>query len=152
MILPLKGCDMVLGVQWLLSLGDIIWNFSSLTMQFKFKEEVCIIQGIVHGSLAVESLNSSSRRFSASGHSWGPYAMVLSSSSQIILSALMGNDSKNELQELWGEFANIFQLPNDLPPSRLHDHRIPLKDEGMVVKVLPYRYPAIQKGEIEKLI
>ncbi|KAA3481040.1 reverse transcriptase [Gossypium australe] len=34
MILPVKGCDLVLGIQWLLSLGPIIWNFSSLTMQF----------------------------------------------------------------------------------------------------------------------
>lgn len=34
---------MVLGVQWLLALGDIIWNFGSLTIQFFVKGEPYII-------------------------------------------------------------------------------------------------------------
>lgn len=44
MVLSLKGCDMVLGVQWLLSLGDIIWNFNSLTIQFHLNRRPCTIQ------------------------------------------------------------------------------------------------------------
>ncbi|KAK8314780.1 hypothetical protein V6Z12_D01G194500 [Gossypium hirsutum] len=31
-VLALKKCDIVLGVQWLLTLGDIMWNFGALTM------------------------------------------------------------------------------------------------------------------------
>ncbi|KAG8377597.1 hypothetical protein BUALT_Bualt08G0049600 [Buddleja alternifolia] len=34
MLFPLGGCDMVLGVQWLVQLGDISWNFDKLTMKF----------------------------------------------------------------------------------------------------------------------
>lgn len=57
-----------------------------------------------------------------------------------------------DLEGLLANFEDIFQLPIGLPPNRLQDHRIPLMDESKVVKVRPYRYPAVQKIEIEKLI
>ena len=34
LVLPLRGCDLVLGVQWLKDLGPIVWNFETLVMQF----------------------------------------------------------------------------------------------------------------------
>jgi hypothetical protein len=33
-ILPLAGFDVILGVQWLRSLGPILWNFRALSMEF----------------------------------------------------------------------------------------------------------------------
>ena len=33
-VLFLRGCDMVLGIQWLITLGPILWDFKALTMQF----------------------------------------------------------------------------------------------------------------------
>jgi hypothetical protein len=32
--LPLAGYDVVLGTQWLASLGPILWDFGALTMSF----------------------------------------------------------------------------------------------------------------------
>ena len=32
--LPLGGCDVVLGAQWLRTLGPILWDFAELWMQF----------------------------------------------------------------------------------------------------------------------
>jgi len=34
-LLPLGCCDFVLGIEWLIKLGDILWNFDKLTMEFK---------------------------------------------------------------------------------------------------------------------
>ena len=50
------------------------------------------------------------------------------------------------------QFSVLFAEPTGLPPRRVQDHQIPLKDESQVVKIRPYRYPTVQKDEIERLI
>ncbi|KAG8503273.1 hypothetical protein CXB51_001257 [Gossypium anomalum] len=108
LVLPLKGCDILLGVQWLLALEDIIWNFSSLTMQFKIKGKSCVIQGIV--------------------------PVVLSSPDQVTISTTGVEAHSDQLQELLVEFDDIFQVPKGLPLHRVQDHRILLLDEREVDK------------------
>lgn len=39
-VLPLGGCDMVLGVSWLSTLGLIIWDFFQLTIKFEWKDNI----------------------------------------------------------------------------------------------------------------
>ncbi|GJY10820.1 putative mitochondrial protein [Tanacetum coccineum] len=41
MLLPLRGCEMVLGIQWLSTLGTIQWNFKDLIMKFYYKGQKC---------------------------------------------------------------------------------------------------------------
>ncbi|XP_012453555.1 uncharacterized protein LOC105775598 [Gossypium raimondii] len=152
MVLALKGCDMVLGVQWLLTLGDIMWNFGSLTMQFKVAGESYVLQGIAPGSLAADNMEFKPRCFAAVGQSMGPFSAVLSSPKQMVLTTKENENHELHLQGLLREFDDIFQVPKGLPPRRVHDHKIPLMNEGVVVKMRPYRYPAFQKNEMEKLI
>ncbi|GJV39840.1 retrotransposon-related protein [Tanacetum coccineum] len=45
MILPLGGCDMVLGIQWLSTLGDICYNFHQLKMSFKYNGKHMTLRG-----------------------------------------------------------------------------------------------------------
>lgn len=40
-LLPLRGCDVVLGIKWLRTLGPITWDFSKLTMHFMHKDKPC---------------------------------------------------------------------------------------------------------------
>ena len=57
-----------------------------------------------------------------------------------------------QLQDLLQQNNKLFEEPIGLPPERTYDHHIPLKDERQVVKMRPYRYPTVQKDEIERLV
>lgn len=57
-----------------------------------------------------------------------------------------------ELDDILTEFSNVFLMPAGLPPLREHEHAIVLKGGTEPVNVRPYRYPQLQKDEIEKLV
>ncbi|XP_024030695.1 uncharacterized protein LOC112094326 [Morus notabilis] len=46
----------------------------------------------------------------------------------------------------------VLNMPDGLPPQRMHDHRIVLQPGTAPISVRPYKYPHFQKNEIEKLI
>jgi len=50
-IVPLGSCDMILGVQWLATLGSILWDFKKLTMEFMYKGRRHLLQGFKRGEL-----------------------------------------------------------------------------------------------------
>jgi hypothetical protein len=56
----------------------------------------------------------------------------------------------NLLQLLLAEFADLFAIPEGLPPRRALDHRIHLLPNTPPVAVRPYRYPQLLKDEIER--
>jgi hypothetical protein len=58
----------------------------------------------------------------------------------------------HEIQALIQEFAELFEVPQNLPPSRACDHAIPLIDGAAPVQVRPYRYAPTLKNEIENQI
>ncbi|GKA84660.1 immune-associated nucleotide-binding protein 9 [Tanacetum coccineum] len=45
MLIPLGGYEMVLGVQWLATLGGIVWNFVKMKMEFMYQERRVAIRG-----------------------------------------------------------------------------------------------------------
>ncbi|GJU14591.1 hypothetical protein Tco_1142557 [Tanacetum coccineum] len=46
MLLPLGGCEMVLGIQWLATLGDMQCNFKKLIMKFNHKGRQLVLRGM----------------------------------------------------------------------------------------------------------
>lgn len=54
-----------------------------------------------------------------------------------------------EVQQLIDEFAQLFQVPTDLPPPSACDHIIPLVQGAAPVSVRPYKYAPKLKDEIE---
>lgn len=56
------------------------------------------------------------------------------------------------LKVLIDELADIFSTSIGLPSKRVQDHNIPLKEENVIVKLRPHRYPTVQKTETKKII
>lgn len=56
------------------------------------------------------------------------------------------------LRKLVTEYAQVFEDPQGLPPSRSREHAITLTQVSDPVSVRPIRYPHAQKEEIEKQV
>lgn len=100
-MLPLDNFDVVLGVNWLKTLGAIIWDFDNMTMTFNFNDQHVFLKGDTSSSQEV-----------------GHYLHAI----------IHRKDSSMELQNLLQEFASIFKEPQGLPPHRSCDHRLILED------------------------
>ncbi|MFS7996550.1 putative nucleotidyltransferase, Ribonuclease H [Helianthus anomalus] len=138
LVIPLENYDMVLGVQWLLTLGPIVWNFVDLTMQFQLEDNQCVLKG-------TESNESVSQA----------HLFSLQVPSQVSFqhdTTVLNLEQNTQLQSLLDAYQDVFQTPTTLPPKRPpFDHRIDLQAGSKVVNLKPYRYPSAQKDVIEKL-
>jgi hypothetical protein len=56
------------------------------------------------------------------------------------------------LDRLLHHHTAIFEEPQGLPPARPYDHRIHLLPGTAPVAVQPYRYPQLQKDELERQV
>ncbi|XP_021623868.1 uncharacterized protein LOC110623248 [Manihot esculenta] len=121
-VLQLTGFDIVLGVNWLTTLGPILWDFNIMWMSFFVQGKQVELYGINSRSGTQPNLHS----------------------------LLPATDPDTQLQKLLFEYASLFNPPTGLPPARSCDHRIPLEPNTKPVVVHPYRYPHGQKDEIER--
>ena len=53
--MPLGGCDVILGTQWLCTLGPILWDFAELWMYFLVNGKKHAFNGLQPGSLSIIS-------------------------------------------------------------------------------------------------
>ena len=86
-----------------------------------------------------------------------PEAMLLSSS---ILETqqetshqetMLTEQQQQDLTEILLQFEDLFRIPTQLPPQRKYDHQIHLTN-NTPLSSKPYRYPYVQKTEIEKMV
>ncbi|KAF5475612.1 hypothetical protein F2P56_007404, partial [Juglans regia] len=144
-VLPLAGCDGVLGIQWLASLGSINWNFSALQMQFQWEGKSVWFKGL---QLQQTSFLDCHKMFLNSCYHGKGLILQLQATP-----TLLSNEVNHpELKQVLSEFTQVFKEPTGLPPMRSHDHRIILKEGTSPISTRPYRYPFYQKSEIEKIV
>ncbi|KAL8087895.1 hypothetical protein AgCh_037873 [Apium graveolens] len=142
MLIPLGGCDMILGVQWLSTLGPVKWDFKKLKMEFVFKGAAIKLQGVPCQKLKVLDKPPSSKLLKQAAQLCfiQVQELFVTSHNQSVQSS---NPEKNkhgsELEKLQKEFAVIFAEPDELPPHRgIYDHEIPLEPNARSVNIRPY--------------
>lgn len=55
-----EGCNMILGAEWLLTLGHVLWDFSKKLMQFKINSQEITINGMTPSKPSKTSCNKGS--------------------------------------------------------------------------------------------
>ena len=111
--------DMVLGIAFLKHLGPILWDFDELCMSFWHRGHRVTWRGIGSPQRPVSRLYS------------------------------ITQPEHPLLDQLLESFDDVFQPPSGLPPQRSCDHHIHLLPNIVPVAVRPYRYPHLQKDELE---
>jgi hypothetical protein len=148
----LGGCDMVFGVEWLQTLGTVLWDFQLMTMAFDHASHRVTLQGLHPSGFTLEDGDRFLKPFASSIKGFflqiGPSQL---SSSPVSFPARTSEPLVDALQSLLSDFGSVFNEPTGFPPPRSQDHQIILHD-SKPVNVRPYRYPYFQKTEIEKIV
>jgi hypothetical protein len=118
--IDLGGFDFILGADFLRTLGPVLWDLDAMTVSFLHRGTRVQWQG-VHPAAPQ------------------PHAAVVAAT-----------DQQPMLDVLLEQQGAIFSEPTGLPPPRPYDHRIHLLPGTEPVAVRPYRYPQLQKDELER--
>lgn len=149
-VLPLSGVDIVLGVEWLRTLGLIITDYSSFTMQFTHLGQPITLRTDVQSNIEP-----------ALAHQVKRMIHTHSTSTLFHLSLLPVSQPEpsidpvhliSAINKLLLKFSSLFHQPTTLPLPCQHDHHINLIPSANPVNVRPYRYPHFQKIKIEKQV
>ncbi|GJU00268.1 glycoside hydrolase, catalytic domain-containing protein [Tanacetum coccineum] len=151
MLIPLGGCEMVLGVQWLSTLGDIVCNFLKLKMEFMYKGKKVALRGVPQPALQwMQGKQLGAKLFSMAVCVYPSHGIKAELMSTGINSELINIHPL--LSPLMHKYDGVFAVLKSLPPHRKHDHRIPLQENTSPINIRPYRHPPIQKDAIEAMV
>ncbi|BFG34934.1 hypothetical protein CerSpe_212080 [Prunus speciosa] len=127
-LLNVIGCDMVLGMDWLETLGLVGWHFKHRTMEFTVEGSNHRIMGAMNGPLQ-------------------PTTQIcqLGSKENIVdinflIHETTDPKSISVSEPLLNQFADLFSTSTGLPPKKSIDHQIPLLPGTGPISVIPYRY------------
>jgi hypothetical protein len=143
--IDMGGYDIVLGADWVRTLGPILMDFKVLTMKFDQEGQKYKFQGITIGSPEVISSHRMEN-------------LLKKDHSSVIaqLHAIQATETpsvSHDLQNILSKHQMVFSTPQGLPPSySVHDHSIPLVPGSLPPNIHPYRHPFSQKNEIEKMV
>jgi hypothetical protein len=144
--IPMGGVDVVLGVQWLQSLGTMDFNFQELFMKFSLEGKEIELRGITGKPSKVISSNGM-KKLLKKGHQ-GVIVQLCSLDVQTSKPSI-----PLDLQGIIDKHSKVFEdIPRGLPPTRNHDHAIHLIPGSVPPNIRPYRYPYAQKSEIECMV
>jgi hypothetical protein len=144
--IPMGGADVVLGIQWLQSLGIMAFNFQEIFMKFSLEGKEIELRGITGKPSKVISSNGM-KKLLKKGHR-GVNAQLCSLDVQTSKPSI-----PLDLQGIIDKNSKVFEdIPKGLPPTRNHDHDIHLIPGSVPPNIRPYRYPYAQKSEIERMV
>ncbi|KAJ0954954.1 putative nucleotidyltransferase, Ribonuclease H [Helianthus annuus] len=139
---------MILGMEWLKSLGEVVHDWHNSWMKFVCEGTLVQLQGLSTDQSPTAALQQWFSIDEISSPSTVPFEPPIFPSSSI---GVLSVDQQSALSQILTQFAAVFLAPSGLPPPRSHDHCITLTSNDPIC-VCHYRYPHIQKSEIERQV
>nr|KYP52049.1 Transposon Ty3-I Gag-Pol polyprotein [Cajanus cajan] len=153
-LLPIEGADVVLGLAWLRTLGPVQADFS--IPSFTFNHHFMPIT--ITGETLHNPTQASFHQHQDSIASFHLLTICSVTTPPTISTNIHPSTTdpppifQQALSTLLQKFSQIFQQPHSLPPSRPHDHHIPLIPSSNPVNIKPYCYPHSQKDTMTSII
>ncbi|CAO2169428.1 unnamed protein product [Urochloa humidicola] len=132
-VLQLSAYDMILGMDWLESFSPMKIHWKQKWLSIPYKGDVAVLYGDLPAALEGTVVQVCTVQVDISGET-------------------VAASIPSEIQDLIQTFAELFEVPTALPPSRSCDHSIPLMEGVAPVQVRPYRYALALKDEIERQV
>ncbi|KAF8400118.1 hypothetical protein HHK36_013414 [Tetracentron sinense] len=136
--LGLGSSEVILGIQWLETLGMTHTNWKTQVMKFRLGSETITLCGNPSLGKTLVSLKALMRTIKHEG------AGILVELNQLEGSGEESPGVPKFLHQTLAEHEAVFDMPSGLPPVRGHEHSIVLKEGSQPI--------SIQKDEIERLI
>ncbi|KAF2298175.1 hypothetical protein GH714_016763 [Hevea brasiliensis] len=139
-LFPLGGVDMILGIAWLETLGDVKVNWAKMTMSFNHNGSIVSLTGDSSLTRALASVSSIEKLDDVEY-----YTLLWKASPEMRLTLTDANlerEKQDQLRVLLEQFQPVFNDNFGLPPNRPIDHRIPLlpAQQQWVAKLLGYDF------------
>lgn len=146
-VVKLGDIDVILGTQWLHSLGDVNINFQKLEISFEQNGERVLLQGLSNGSPRVVLAKKMEKILRHNQVEWVAQCLILDKTTP------KGKSIHVDIQPLLKKHKKVFSdIPPGLPPKRGFEHSIELEEGSKPMVTTPYCHPHKYKEEIEKTI
>lgn len=145
-MMNLGGTEVVLGMDWLASLGDIEANFRNLIIKWGSGSAKRILRGDPALCKGTASLKTLLKAMQNEGECY--YVDYY----QLLKTESVEEGLPPHWESVLQGFSDVFRDPKGLPPKRSCDHAIVLREGAQIPNCRPYRYPYYQKNEIEKFV
>lgn len=148
--LEIHAPQLVLGVQWLYSLGDYTTNHQKLEMRFKIHVREVILRGIKENMVQNATAKRTEKILRKEEIVWAAsiftFECMLISSSEPI-------SCHPDIQIVLDRHSKGFgDMPKGLPPQREFQHAIEFEPRTKPIMITTYENPKLYKDEIEKTI
>ena len=140
-VLEIGGIDVILGMEWLETLGEVRTDWRRKIMIFQQGDKLITLKGYqaeeFKHALALQEIIHEEEEIKEE---------VSEVESQL------DKSQTEELESLLQLYQGIFQELQGLPPKRDHEHAINLRTGAEPVNVRPYKYAYHHKDEIERQV
>ncbi|PRQ45269.1 putative retrotransposon gag domain, aspartic peptidase domain-containing protein [Rosa chinensis] len=140
LLMLVTGCDLLLGAQWLETLGFIGWHFSETVMVFTENGQCHVLNDLQR---------QPSQKYQSAFRALLPAEHLDSVSSITGPITIPESALIPELQTLLPHYEDVFSPPVDLLPKRAIDHRMTLLPNSGPMNMRPYRYAHSQKTDLD---